>query len=82
MSLDQIEVSGDFPLGEVQEKTKTFEFCLERIDRYFGKDSGLSCTVGTFPKRTHSITAGAGAPGPSRKQCTYSEALTRMWNRR
>ena len=63
MSLDQIEVSGDYPLGEVQEKTKTFEFCLERIDRYFGKNSGLSCTVGTFPEAHSRDYCWGGCPG-------------------
>jgi len=63
MSLDQIEVSGDFPLEEVQEKTKNFEFCLERIDRYFGKDSGLSCTVGTFPEAHSPDYCWGGCPG-------------------
>jgi uncharacterized protein (DUF362 family) len=28
MSLDEIEVGGDFPLEEVQEKTRNFQFCL------------------------------------------------------
>jgi uncharacterized protein (DUF362 family) len=63
MSLDQIEVSGDFPLGEVQEKTKNFEFCLERVDSYFKKDSHLSCTVGTFPEAHSPDYCWGGCPG-------------------
>lgn len=63
MSLDEIEVSGDFPLEEVQEKTKNFEFCLERIDRYFGEDSHLSCTVGTFPEAHSPDYCWGGCPG-------------------
>ena len=63
MSLDEIEVSGDFPLEEVQEKTKSFEFCLERIDRYFGEDSHLSCTVGSFPEKHSPEYCWGGCPG-------------------
>jgi hypothetical protein len=63
MSLDEIEVSGDFPLGEVQEKTKNFEFCLERIDKYFGEDSNISCTVGTFPEEHSPDYCWGGCPG-------------------
>ena len=63
MSLDEIEVSGDYPLEAVQEKTKNFEFCLERIDRYFGKDSNLSCTVGSFPEGHSPEYCWGGCPG-------------------
>ena len=63
VSLDEIEVSGDYPLEEVQEKTKNFEFCLERIDRYFGEDSNLSCTVGSFPEEHSPEYCWGGCPG-------------------
>jgi uncharacterized protein (DUF362 family) len=63
MDLDQIEVGGDFPLAEVQEKTKDFEFCLERIDDYFGEETNLSCTVGTFPEKHSSDYCWGGCPG-------------------
>jgi hypothetical protein len=63
MSLDEIEVSGDFPLGDVQEKTKNFEFCLERIDNYFGEDNNISCTVGTFPEGHSADYCWGGCPG-------------------
>lgn len=63
MSLDAIEVGGDFPLEEVQSRTHDFEFCLERIDRYFGSDSNLSCTVGTFPERHSQDYCWGGCPG-------------------
>lgn len=53
MQLDQIEVGGDYPLTEVQERTRNFKFCVERIDDYFSSTPNLSCTVGTFPE-THS----------------------------
>jgi len=63
MSLDDIDVSGDFPLAKVQEKTGTFEFCLEHIDRYFQETENLKCTVGKFPE-AHSMDYGwGGCPG-------------------
>ena len=63
MDLDQINVGGDFPLAEVQEKTKNFEFCLERIDDYFGDESNLSCTVGAFPEKHSPDYCWGGCPG-------------------
>ena len=63
MNIDEIEVSGDFPLEEVREKTGNFEFCMERIDDYFGKDSNLSCTVGTFPEKHSRDYCWGGCPG-------------------
>lgn len=63
MSLEDIDVAGDFPLNEIQEKTRHFEFCLERIDRYFGEKSNLSCTVGTFPEKHSADYCWGGCPG-------------------
>jgi uncharacterized protein (DUF362 family) len=63
MDLDQIEVGGDFPLAEVQAKTVNFEFCLERIDDYFGEESNLSCTVGAFPEKHSPDYCWGGCPG-------------------
>lgn len=63
MKLEEIDVSGDFPLEEVQEKTRSFEFCMERIDDYFGKDGNLSCTVGTFPEKHSQNYCWGGCPG-------------------
>jgi len=63
MDLDQIEVMGDFPLEEMQKKTKNFEFCMEHIDTYFDKSPNLSCTVGTFPEKHSSDYCWGGCPG-------------------
>jgi uncharacterized protein (DUF362 family) len=63
MSLDEIEVSGDYPLGEIQEKTKNFKITLERIDKYFGENSNLSCTVGSFPEEHSRDYCWGGCPG-------------------
>ncbi len=63
MDLEQIDVGGDFPLAEVQAKTKNFEFCLERIDDYFGEASNLSCTVGAFPEKHSPDYCWGGCPG-------------------
>lgn len=63
MDLDEIEVGGDFPLDEIQEKTVDFEFCMERIDDYFRDDSNLSCTVGSFPEAHSPDYCWGGCPG-------------------
>jgi uncharacterized protein (DUF362 family) len=63
MDLDQIEVAGDYPLEEVQAKTGDFQFCLERIDRYFGSEGNLRCTVGTFPEKHSRDYCWGGCPG-------------------
>jgi len=63
MDLNEIEVAGDFPLDEVQERTKDFQFCLERVDDYFGEESNLSCTVGTFPEGHSPDYCWGGCPG-------------------
>ena len=63
MSLDEIEVSGDFPLDEIRKKTVDFKFCMERVDDYFGDDSNLSCTVGQFPEAHSPDYCWGGCPG-------------------
>jgi hypothetical protein len=63
MSLDEIEVGGDFPLDEMQEKTRTFEFCMEHVDDYFNGKSNLRCTVGTFPEAHSRDYCWGGCPG-------------------
>jgi len=63
MDLEEIEVGGDFPLEEVREKTKDFQFCLERIDDYFPKGGNLTCTVGTFPEGHSADYCWGGCPG-------------------
>lgn len=62
LSLEEIELGGDFPLDEVQAKTKDFQFCLERVDDYFA-GSNLSCTVGSFPEEHSSDYCWGGCPG-------------------
>jgi uncharacterized protein (DUF362 family) len=63
MNLEEIDVGGDFPLEEVRDKTRDFQFCMERIDDYFGKDSNLACTVGTFPEEHSPDYCWGGCPG-------------------
>jgi hypothetical protein len=63
MDIDEIEVGGDFPLAEMQERTKDFQFCLERIDEYFPEDCNLRCTVGTFPEEHSPDYCWGGCPG-------------------
>ena len=63
MNLEEIDVIGDFPLKEVQEKTRTFKLTMEHVDSYFGKDCNLSCTVGTFPEEHSPDYCWGGCPG-------------------
>jgi hypothetical protein len=63
MVLDQIDVGGDYPLEEVQNRTENFKFCVERIDNYFSGTRNLSCTVGTFPEKHSSDYCQGGCPG-------------------
>ncbi|MFH1982893.1 MAG: DUF362 domain-containing protein [Pseudomonadota bacterium] len=63
IDLAEIEILGDFPLDEVRSRTKGFAFCMERIDDYFGKESNLSCTVGTFPEAHSPDYCWGGCPG-------------------
>jgi uncharacterized protein (DUF362 family) len=63
MNIEEIDVSGDFPLEEVRGKTKNFEFCMEHIDSYFSKDSNLTCNVGAFPEKHSPDYCWGGCPG-------------------
>jgi len=63
MALDEIEVDGDFPLEEVRENTRKFQFCFERVDTYFGPEAKVRCTVGTFPESHSPDYCWGGCPG-------------------
>jgi len=63
MDLGEIEVLGDYPLEAVREKTRDFEFCMERIDDYFGDDSNLTSVVGRFPEEHSRDYCWGGCPG-------------------
>lgn len=63
MDLSDIDISGDFPLDEVREKCRDFKFCWERIDSYFGQDSNIRCTVGSFPEEHAKDYCWGGCPG-------------------
>jgi uncharacterized protein (DUF362 family) len=62
-SLDDIEISGDYPLNEIQAKTRDFEFCMEHIDSYFGAHGNLNCIVGKFPEDHSKDYCWGGCPG-------------------
>jgi len=63
MDLDQIEVSGDFPLEEVRHRTEKFELCMEHVDDYFASTPSLRCTVGSFPEGHSRDYCWGGCPG-------------------
>ena len=61
--IGQIQVGGDFPLEQVRERTRNFEFCMVPIDEYFRRKSNLSCTVGSFPEAHSPEYCWGGCPG-------------------
>jgi uncharacterized protein (DUF362 family) len=63
LDISEIEIVGDFPLEEVRAHTQGFAFCMEKIDNYFGDESNLSCTVGTFPEEHSRDYCWGGCPG-------------------
>ena len=63
MDINDIKLGGDYPLEELQEKNKKFQFCLERVDKYFNNKGNLSCSVGTFPEKHSKEYCWGGCPG-------------------
>jgi len=63
MALDQIRIDGDISIEELQHRNRDFQFCLEPIDRYFGSDTHLRCTVGRFPEKHSPDYCWGGCPG-------------------
>jgi uncharacterized protein (DUF362 family) len=63
VALDQIDVGGDYPLEEIRDRTRAFQFCVERVDDYFNGTSNLSCTVGKFPEAHAPDYCRGGCPG-------------------
>ena len=63
LTLDHIDLGGDYPLEAVQGHTRNFTFCVERIDDYFSGSRKLSCTVGNFPEAHATEYCRGGCPG-------------------
>ncbi|HMK36992.1 MAG TPA: DUF362 domain-containing protein [Desulfomonilaceae bacterium] len=63
MRLDDIEITGDFPLEEVRARCTSFEMCMEHIDDYFGAEGNLTCMVGSFPEDHSPDYCWGGCPG-------------------
>lgn len=63
MDISKIDVTGDYPLEEIREKTREFQFALEHIDKYFDEWDNLNCTVGTFPEKHSPDYCWGGCPG-------------------
>ena len=76
MSLDDIDVLGDFPLEEVRSRTEGFAFCHERVDDYFAEDANLRCTVGTFPEAHSREYCWGGCPGALQEAVHIVKAAT------
>ena len=82
MDIDEIDVRGDFPLEEIQEKTKDFNSASSTSMTTLHKTAISPARWGHFRKNIPAITAGAGARAPFRRPCTFSGGLTRRWKRR
>jgi len=83
ISLDDIDVGGDYPLEAVRAITGNFEFCMEPINQYFGDTGNLKCTVGTFPEQHSSDYCWGGCPGALQEamhiyKAYYSDITRRM----
>ena len=63
IDLNEIEVTGDFPLEELQHQNNNFKFCFERVDKYFNDKGNLTCTVGKFPEDHSKDYCWGGCPG-------------------
>ncbi len=64
LDLEDIDITGDFPLDELIAKCRNFEFCIERIDNYFNSEtSKLNCVVGQFPEAHSKNYCWGGCPG-------------------
>lgn len=63
IDLNDIEISGDISLGEIQAKTKDFGFLMERVDDFFNDKSNIRCTVGRFPESHSPDYCWGGCPG-------------------
>ncbi len=82
-TLEHIDIEGDFPLDEVQHRTRDFQFCKERVDDYFADDPNLRCTVGTFPEAHSRDYCWGGCPGALQEavhiiKASTPKAYTRM----
>ena len=75
INLEEINITGDYPLDEIQEKTQDFEFCVERIDEYFSSNANLKCTVGTFPEKHSHDYCWGGCPGALQEAMHISAAF-------
>ena len=63
MDINDIDLGGDYLLEEIQHKNRDFQFCLEKVDKYFNNKGNLSCTVGTFPEKHSKDYCWGGCPG-------------------
>ena len=63
MDISEIDVAGDYPLEEIQEKTHDFQFLMEPIDSYFADKENLNVNVGVFPEAHSPNYCWGGCPG-------------------
>lgn len=75
MSLDEIDIVGDFPLKEIQRKTKNFQLYLKRIEESFQEGGRITCTVGKFPEKHSCDYCWGGCPGALQEASHIIKAL-------
>jgi uncharacterized protein (DUF362 family) len=63
MDINEIDVTGDFPLEDLRAANEGFELCMEHIDDYFRDSDKITCTVGAFPEEHSRDYCWGGCPG-------------------
>jgi uncharacterized protein (DUF362 family) len=69
IDLEDIDIIGDYPLEEIQNKTKDYKSLYIPIDKLFEKHPKIRCVVGEFPEKHSKEYCWGGCPG----------SLTEMW---
>ena len=69
IDLKDIEIAGDYPLEEVQKKTKDYMSLYMHIDKVFEKNRKIRCVIGEFHEEHSKDYCWGGCPG----------MLTEMW---
>ncbi len=63
IDINDIEIMGDYPLEEIQEKTKGFKSFHMPIDKMFEENKKIRCIIGEFPEDHSRDYCWGGCPG-------------------
>lgn len=75
IDLKDIEIIGDYPLEEVQKKTRDYKSLYIPIDKGFEKNRKIRCIVGEFPEKHSKEYCWGGCPGSLTEVWTLSKAF-------